>query len=152
MGPSVRVTLGLSKLKHYIYKKRNVGVSSPDGVWLQAFCWEIFGEVIKASMKRWYTTAGNPSNVNIYMSRWRDEKPFQSRLLFFGIFFQRWYFLHGALRFACEGGTRRKNPEIELWLPSRLSDQETRELRHGFITRLRFWYVARGIKSHHPPH
>lgn len=81
-------------------KKRNVGVLSPARVWLQAFCWEIFGEVIKASMKRWYTTAGNPSNVNVYMSRRRDEKPFQSRLLFFGIFFQRWHFLHGALRFA----------------------------------------------------
>lgn len=81
-----------SQSSNTIYKKRNVGVLSPAGVWLQAFCWGIFGEVIKASMKRWYTTAGDPSNVNIYMSRRRDVKPFQSRLLFFGILFQRWYF------------------------------------------------------------
>lgn len=133
------------------YKKRNVGVLSAARVWLQAFCREIFGEVIKASLKPWYTAAGNPSNVNIYMSCWRDEKPFQSRLLLFGFFF--FFYSDGSscmvrlLRLQQRWNAVQKSCDRDTAAVTTVRSG----IRHGFITRLRLWYVIWGIKKRHYP-
>lgn len=76
-----------------------------------------FGEVIKVSTWHWDTTAGNPSNVT-----WAAD-------------------MNAALSRICSG-----EPVLSRLLFiisfSWLFGQETRELRHGFITRLQFWNVA----------